>query len=101
MNKGYKGTTIFSSQVNDGICGKNRVSWRQTGIVNLWSDKAEGEGRGLPLTLTLDCCDGTDEYEGKVKCKLDCAEKGEELRKQREAEKEKIQKVRSALFLAY
>lgn len=45
-----------------------------------------------------DCCDGSDEYEGKVKCKNDCHAKGEELRKQREAEKEKIQKVNCEYF---
>eukprot|EP00026_Physarum_polycephalum_P006429 Phypoly_transcript_06471.p1 GENE.Phypoly_transcript_06471~~Phypoly_transcript_06471.p1 ORF type:complete len:578 (+),score=148.43 Phypoly_transcript_06471:27-1736(+) len=39
-----------------------------------------------------DCCDGSDESEGKVKCTNDCEAKGVELRKQREAEKEKIQK---------
>lgn len=40
-----------------------------------------------------DCCDGSDEFEGKVKCINDCAAKGAEMRKQQEEEKARIEKV--------
>lgn len=53
----------------------------------------------LMENLIIDCCDGSDEYEGKVKCTNDCEAKGAEMRKQQEEEKAKIEKVFIILLL--
>ncbi len=67
---------IFSSRVNDGICGM-RMRDRKSKIKQFYSD----------------CCDGGDEYEYKMQCVNTCEELGAQLRKQQQEEKEKLERV--------
>lgn len=50
-NVGHEGVFIHSGYVNDMVCGKS---------LSL-----------LPY-LRIDCCDGSDEYDGRVKCNNTC-----------------------------
>ncbi|GJN06304.1 hypothetical protein PR202_ga24020 [Eleusine coracana subsp. coracana] len=76
-NAGHTPITIFSSRVNDGICGK-RI----------------GCSNSVPSYL-LDCCDGSDEYDN-VTCKNTCWEAGKAAR---EKLKKKVATYKSGVVI--
>ncbi|MBA0632185.1 hypothetical protein Godav_000979, partial [Gossypium davidsonii] len=61
-NIGHAPSFLYSSRVNDGICGMICLRYHIDHFV-IWIKRA-------------DCCDGSDEYDGKVKCPYTCHEAG-------------------------
>ncbi|CAK7341363.1 unnamed protein product [Dovyalis caffra] len=59
-NVGHLPVSLHSSKVNDGICGKM--------------------GYGFVSLVSFYCCDGSDEYNGEVKCPNSCWEAGKVAR---------------------
>ncbi|KAF7120783.1 hypothetical protein RHSIM_Rhsim13G0234500 [Rhododendron simsii] len=125
-NAGHAPLSIFSSKVNDGICGKRSFSivlfsgkssitvrlyvvyqiylWKemqQVGrafsssipkillgldwlaeVLSVHAFRADEKGPWNPVSYIamFDCCDGSDEYNGKVKCSNTCWEAGKVAR---------------------
>ncbi|GMN49631.1 hypothetical protein TIFTF001_018799 [Ficus carica] len=75
-NKGHAPLVLFSSRVNDGICGEyfQTIDLVQRGL-------CFGVIRACStIDVVLDCCDGSDEYDNKVKCPNTCWEAGKAAR---------------------
>ncbi|KAK6145052.1 hypothetical protein DH2020_021872 [Rehmannia glutinosa] len=94
-NTGHAPVILYSSRVNDGICGKHALlltllfEMMATIVLRAFQtfvvQRSCAFERGLLLLAY--CCDGSDEYDGKTKCVNTCWEAG---RVAREKLKKKI-----------
>jgi len=68
-NAGHEAALLFSSRVNDGVCGA--LSGQRCG---------RACGAEPSLSRLPDCCDGSDEWRGRVACANTCLEDGRAAR---------------------
>jgi hypothetical protein len=79
-NEHHLGAFIPSSRVNDGICGKVFCVYKMFQS-QTWS------------LVDPECCDGSDEYSGRVKCPNKCADEHRKAQERREQMEKLMAKV--------
>lgn len=98
-NAGHSPLVLFSSRVNDGICGMLSFNFSSFQAIYLHNGKVSLSVLMSPmvcLSMRADCCDGSDEYYGKVTCPNTCWEAGKAAR---ENLKKKIETYNQGLVI--